>query len=85
MGDPYCSCKFNTCHTIQMHSISLCKEGKDVVAIAETGSGKTLAFMIPALAKVAHPPAGMPPTVCALSLVGRSRRVLRVSSRSYIP
>jgi ATP-dependent RNA helicase DBP3 len=34
---------------IQRHSIPLCEQGHDVVAIAETGSGKTLAFMLPAL------------------------------------
>ena len=34
---------------IQRHSIPLCQQGHDVVAIAETGSGKTLAFMLPAL------------------------------------
>ena len=35
--------------SIQRHSIPLCQQGHDVVAIAETGSGKTLAFMLPAL------------------------------------
>eukprot|EP01050_Picozoa_sp_SAG11_P039320 SAG11_NODE_16488_length_546_cov_0.798658_1_plen_153_part_10 len=40
---------FVTPTPIQMHAISLCTQGEDVVAIAETGSGKTLAFMIPAL------------------------------------
>ena len=32
---------------VQIKSIPLIKEGKDVIAEAQTGTGKTLAFMLP--------------------------------------
>ncbi|KAJ8601402.1 hypothetical protein CTAYLR_005023 [Chrysophaeum taylorii] len=42
--------------TVQVETLPICCDGRDVVAKAKTGTGKTLAFMIPALERTVAAP-----------------------------